>query len=69
MGIRELRQEASALKIKNYSKMKKAELEAAVEAARTPVSDPVYADYVAKQQGRRYPTRFTQITWLRQSSR
>ena len=33
MGIRELRKLASSLKIKNYSKMKKAELEAAVKLA------------------------------------
>jgi len=33
MGIRELRKLASDLKVKNYSKMKKPELEAAVAAA------------------------------------
>jgi len=36
MGIRELRVEASKLGIKNYSKMNKAELEAAVNAASGP---------------------------------
>jgi hypothetical protein len=40
MGIRELRQEASKLGIKNYAKLNKADLEAAVNSASGPkVSD------------------------------